>query len=373
METSYLLMLLMVSAAVAGQQSRQVIALSQSSIKLIADFDQVNVKDLSWIFKNQQDYYRIIKIQNGQVVENLNNRYEPTHNGTVLGIDNVTKSDSGNYKAVNTMWNNVMKEDNIDLTVYDPVPTPKIESEVERIGDQCYVSLKCSIPSNTDVFFYNWKYRYHDSEYQNINETVNTVRIPLDHQDTEFMCKVQNPADHKNATVHVKYCSEMKSNTTSIAIGVVLPVVALVVAAFWVWRFKFSYRSSNTSEQDDQDKGQEEEDENKTKEHKRKDEHQNEDNLTHPVPEIGIHRVWTTGKKENEVKKHKTEDEHWNKDENREIDFQDTSDWDDIVRNDAVEEHEKKNDDKDDEGSSLLEKTDVTTALKTRSMDTKQS
>ncbi|XP_073495629.1 uncharacterized protein [Phyllobates terribilis] len=404
MEISYLLMLSMVSAAVVVQPSSQVTALSESSIELKTSFDHANVKDFTWNRKTLQGYYRIIKIKNGSVVENLNNRYKPALHGTVLGINNLTKSDSGNYTAVITMWDNFVKEENIDLTVYDSVPTPEIKSEVERIGNQCNVTLNISIPSDRDSFYYTWKYRHGDSEYQNINSTVNTIQmlLPLDLQDTEFMCIVQNPADQKNATVQIKNCSEVKSNTASIVIGVVVLVV--VVVALLVWRFKFSKRSSNTSKQDsqkdqvktskkentveedenyknkneeylrdsvyyqnDQDEGQAEEDENEIKEHKKKFEHQNEANLTRPVPEVGIHRVWTTGNKGNDVKKHKKEDEHRNKDENREICMQDSSVTGDKVRKDEVQEHEKKGDYENDEESPLFEETDVTTALNTRS------
>ncbi|XP_073493786.1 uncharacterized protein [Phyllobates terribilis] len=119
---------------------------------------------------------------------------------------------------------------------------------------------------------------------------------------------------------------------------------------------------SQNGDINNQDEGQADEDVNKVKAHENKDEHQNEDNLTHPFPEIGSHKVWTRNVYENEVNKYK-EDEYWKK--NRENQLQDTSDLGDIVRKDEDEGLEKNDADKNNEGSPFVEDTGATTASKT--------
>ncbi|KAM4013642.1 uncharacterized protein ACNLHF_003721 isoform 1-T4 [Anomaloglossus baeobatrachus] len=291
MAISHLLMLSLVSVAVAGRPSDHVNADSQSSINLTTSFDHVNVESFTWFFKTKQENYRIIKIQNGRLVENLNNRYKPSFHGTILRINNLTKKDSGNYTAEITMWDTYMDKEHFEVTVVDPVSTPQIIYEGETTGNQCHVTLNCSISSTTEV----------------------------------------------------------KSNTISIVIGVVA-VALLMAVSFWVtWRKKKSSEQDNQTDGvktrqykktveedenaknkneeylentvqpiDDQDKGEAEENENEKKENENRDEQQNEDNLTRPVQEIGNHKVWAQVVYENEVKKHNKEDEHWNKSEERE-------------------------------------------------------
>ncbi|XP_044128195.1 uncharacterized protein LOC122921926 isoform X3 [Bufo gargarizans] len=234
----FLVLLRCISLAV-GQDLRLVYGISNSSINLTSSFDPNNVKDLTWKHDINGTRYRIAK--NYILAENYCNRYNLFYNGTVLGINTLNHNDSGLFIVDVTLHDDASKEENIYMTVLDLIPPIQIQTkEQKRIGDRCNVTLLCYVLSNTTDVSYIWKYKQANSEYlQYSNGSTIQISLSLDHQDTEFICIVYNPADQKNASVHVKHCLEENTRDRQIFVAFLIcmfVVVPLLVAAVVCWK-----------------------------------------------------------------------------------------------------------------------------------------
>ncbi|XP_066428620.1 CD48 antigen-like [Eleutherodactylus coqui] len=135
------------------------------------------------------------------------NRVEISNNGTKLRIKDLRMEDTGVYLLTITSIDGETRDARYNVTVYEPIPLPNVTTVKENATDRCNVTLHCSVSSNTSDQSYTWKYRQ-NGHYQQYN-TGSTIQIslPLDHQDMEFLCIVQNPADQKNVSITVEFCS----------------------------------------------------------------------------------------------------------------------------------------------------------------------
>ncbi|XP_073495271.1 uncharacterized protein [Phyllobates terribilis] len=173
-----------------------------STIHLQASLDRPPT-DVIWKHKTTEDLKRIAKIQNGSMIERLNSRYTLGDNGRDLYIHNVTECDNGEYIADYTLANGTEVKETFYLLVHEPVPPARIIPEERRSGDQCNITLHCSVPSNSSDLSYSCNYTYQDQSTDVAGSTIQKT-VPLDHKDIEFVCTVRNPAD----SVHVEQCSE---------------------------------------------------------------------------------------------------------------------------------------------------------------------
>ncbi|KAG9466172.1 hypothetical protein GDO78_017085 [Eleutherodactylus coqui] len=220
---------------------------------LTTSFHPNLVQDITWIHNISGKETLIAKT--GGLRDHLNSEYKLFCNGTVLGISDLKANNCGLYIAQVTFWNNTTEKEEFNVTLIDPVPPVQITPEVKRIGNQCNITLKCSAPSNTSDLSYTWMNRYWDSQYQSTATTGNIMQtvLPLDHQEMEYMCMVENLADQKNISVHIETCSVKVKNDQSadnkrnlIIVLTVVMVVAGAVMAVLGW--KYWKRSSKTSE-----------------------------------------------------------------------------------------------------------------------------
>ncbi|XP_066465256.1 SLAM family member 5-like isoform X2 [Eleutherodactylus coqui] len=250
--TAALLALASLIAVGQAPPHKQVSGLLNSSIELPTDINDP-VKEVLWKRTNPNNgkNWQIAKIQNGDSVSRLDDRYNPDCNGRVLAIDKLTKDDNGVYSAEVTLPNGTLVTQTFYVTVYDPVPPVQITQEGKRIGDQCNITLTCSVQSITSDLSYTWMYGLRDSPYQSTANTGNIMHIvlPLDHQDMEYMCMVENPADQKNISVHIESCSaKMKKRNHICGIIPAIMMPAVFGAILWgCWK-----RSSATSRRGDQ-------------------------------------------------------------------------------------------------------------------------
>ncbi|XP_069837571.1 CD48 antigen-like isoform X2 [Dendropsophus ebraccatus] len=145
-------------------------------------------------------------------------RLETPDNGATLRINNLRKEDGGIYTVTISDTDGKVYETSYNLTVYDPVPSPVIQTEVmEDTTDRCNVTLHCSVPSITSDLSYTWKYRQGGSEYHLYNNG-STIQISLrnDSRDTEYLCIVHNPADQKNVSYTVQHiCPHLVTSSQS--------------------------------------------------------------------------------------------------------------------------------------------------------------
>ncbi|XP_075050028.1 SLAM family member 5-like isoform X2 [Mixophyes fleayi] len=145
------------------------------------------------------------------ISKQFNKRLEIVDNGTTLRIRDLRMEDSGIYSVTITSTDEEEYKTSYNITVYEPVPAPTIRIEGKNIiSGWCNGSLHCSVPTNTSVLSYTWKYRDRDTEYQPYNNgTIIQMSLQNESWDMEFLCIVHNPADQKNVSVQAKdLCSE---------------------------------------------------------------------------------------------------------------------------------------------------------------------
>ncbi|XP_075699449.1 SLAM family member 5-like isoform X2 [Rhinoderma darwinii] len=170
-------------------------------------------------------------------------RLQISDNLFTLTIMDLTMEDSGVYNIDCTDTTGKVDSSTFNVTVYEPIPNPIIRTHFKvRTTDGCNVTLHCSVPSNTSDLSYTWKYRLQGSEYQPYNNG-STVQISPDHQDMEFLCIVQNPADQKNVSTQVqKICmptatSGIRSYISTIMVFLISLIILLLgVSVYCFWK-----------------------------------------------------------------------------------------------------------------------------------------
>lgn len=165
-----------------------------------------------WHFEPNRTKVKIAEFENDISIfhhQQFNNRLELSHSGKKLHIKNLRMEDSGNYVCTITLTNHEMYKEKFKLVVYDPVPPPTINTQLEeRTSNRCNVILHCSVPTSKPSLSYIWKHRHKDSDYQLYsNNNKDTIQLWLQPEDMEVMCIVHNPADQKNSSKYVHGCS----------------------------------------------------------------------------------------------------------------------------------------------------------------------
>ncbi|CAN2391091.1 SLAM family member, partial [Pristimantis euphronides] len=204
--------LLLVSA---NQDLMQVIGLVNRSVELSANLPlPLSVEETIWKFRSGSRTVKVAEVQNISLLtysDQFTKRIRAFNNGTTIIIRNLSLKDSGKYYAEIILTNREISRSTFNLIVYEPVPSPAIQTEWEaNTTERCNLTLHCSAPSHTSDLSYTWKYKHQDSEYQQY-KTGSTIHISLPprHHDMEYLCIVQNPADQKNVSLHTaQLCPE---------------------------------------------------------------------------------------------------------------------------------------------------------------------
>ncbi|XP_075050052.1 SLAM family member 5-like [Mixophyes fleayi] len=182
----------------------QVTGIIDQSVDLSVDRTRPVYK-VYWIFQTHI-MASFINLHLDIINNQFDKRLEILDNGTTLRIRDLRMEDSGIYSVTITSTDKEEYKTSYNLTVYEPVPAPTIRIEGKNIiSDWCNMSLHCSVPTNTSVLSYTWKYRHRDTEYQPYNTgTIIQMSLQNESWDMEFLCIVHNPADQKNVSVHVQ-------------------------------------------------------------------------------------------------------------------------------------------------------------------------
>ncbi|XP_066428628.1 SLAM family member 5-like [Eleutherodactylus coqui] len=194
----------------ANQEPVPVIGLVNRSVEMSTRLHlPLPVEETVWKFTSDNTVFKVAEIGNTSLLtygDKFKDRIRGFNNGTTIIIRNLSLRDAGKYCAEITLTSKEILRFSFNLIVYEPVPSPAIRSEWKgSTAKLCNVTLHCSVPSHTSDVSYTWKYRQQDSEYQLYNTgSIIQISLPPDHQDMEFLCIVQNPADQKNISVHIE-------------------------------------------------------------------------------------------------------------------------------------------------------------------------
>ncbi|XP_031750757.1 uncharacterized protein LOC116408200 [Xenopus tropicalis] len=169
-------------------------------------------EDTTIRWKSQEKYQEIgfcrRKLFSG-ISPQFNNRVD-CNGDTRVTIRNLSRADSGLYILSYTLPCKVKKDVKYhDLTVYEPVPAPHVEKEVEgNSATWCNFTLYCSVPANSPVEWYHWQKGNNETGYRHYMNGP-SIQVSLHSQslgtlDEEFICTVYNPANQKSTSIHIK-------------------------------------------------------------------------------------------------------------------------------------------------------------------------
>ncbi|KAM4595218.1 SLAM family member 5-like isoform 2-T2 [Fundulus diaphanus] len=175
-----------------------------------------------------------------QIFEEIyTNKLHWNRNSGLFTITDLQKSDSGDYK-IDSKRGRVFYT-SYNLTVYDPAPTPAVET-LTVSSDSCW--LLCSVDKATSLLWYK------DQEVQNQNSSASSLPITVhkEDRDSSYRCVAANPAENKTLHVNVKTAcgfnetesgDNPKQRAYLIGVGVSVLLVVLVAGAFWMIKQKY--------------------------------------------------------------------------------------------------------------------------------------
>ncbi|CAI5798631.1 SLAM family member 8-like isoform X2 [Podarcis lilfordi] len=127
---------------------------------------------------------------------------------TTLRIKDLELDDSGIYSARIWLTKTLFQEQRFSLTVYEPVPTPQIDHQVEsKTPGGCNVTLQCHTPGRKDLSI-SWET---GGPHRALGKSVNQYQVSDNGRelrvsfwnsslDSNFTCLVSNPVDQKRAS-----------------------------------------------------------------------------------------------------------------------------------------------------------------------------
>ncbi|CAI5798625.1 SLAM family member 8-like isoform X2 [Podarcis lilfordi] len=127
---------------------------------------------------------------------------------TTLKVKDLELNDSGIYSARIWVTKTQFQEQRFSLTVYEPVPTPQIDHQVEsKTPGGCNVTLRCHTPGREDLSI-SWET---GGPHRALGKSVNQYQVSDNGQelrvsfwntsfDSKFTCLVSNPVDRKRAS-----------------------------------------------------------------------------------------------------------------------------------------------------------------------------
>ncbi|KAM4595754.1 CD48 antigen-like [Fundulus diaphanus] len=138
----------------------------------------------------------MVKEKNLEILEEkYKNKLHWNRNSGLFIITDLQKSDSGVYQ-VDSKGGRALSV-SYSLTVYDPAPTPAVET-LTVSSDSCW--LLCSVDKATSLLWYK------DQEVQNQNSSASSLPITVhkEDRDSSYRCVAANPAENKTLHVNVR-------------------------------------------------------------------------------------------------------------------------------------------------------------------------
>ncbi|XP_068394367.1 CD48 antigen-like isoform X2 [Eschrichtius robustus] len=144
-----------------------------------------------------------------------------------LSIRNLTLEMSGLYTAKIKFHSGKSQEEVFRLCLYEPIPHPQIQiHSSSNTSGWCNVSLECGTPGNTGNLTVTWLSQGLPRELEQ-RGTLGPARssrnlslsLSFSHFNSRLTCVVSNPADEKNATLHLEDVCPRRGGST------LLPVV----------------------------------------------------------------------------------------------------------------------------------------------------
>ncbi|XP_060125734.1 SLAM family member 8-like isoform X2 [Zootoca vivipara] len=217
------------------------------------------LKTIDWYFQGGNGLgIQLAELREGELQRsNPRDRFGPRLemvNETTLRIKDLEMDDSGKYSIRVKFTSAQYKDYNFHLSVYEPVPEPKILSQiVSNSPDGCNVTLQCEVPGKGEINI-SWKRgdalrdledgskSYHLSG----NDKDLHLFWKLNSSDPNITCLVTNPADQKSISFNLQHICQTEGDCQltfvvellTWSILIIFFVILLLLAGFGIKTWK---------------------------------------------------------------------------------------------------------------------------------------
>ncbi|XP_070353346.1 CD48 antigen-like isoform X2 [Equus asinus] len=165
-------------------------------------------------------------------------------NMTSLRIENLTREDSGQYRARASLTGGMESNQIFDLTVYDLLPLPKIQVQsVSTTGGWCNITLECRAAGVTEDLNVTWESKDLPRELEPArNSWTLAVSVPLSQPNASLTCVVSNPKDRKTVTTFLgTLCAHdsqghASTGTLKAILGAIVAVLLILGVGLYLWK-----------------------------------------------------------------------------------------------------------------------------------------
>ncbi|XP_014647208.1 PREDICTED: SLAM family member 9-like [Ceratotherium simum simum] len=176
---------------------------------------ETKLEEISWGFGPGLKYRVMLRVHSGAEEAptwvSLQAKYKQrvhVPNITSLRIENLTREDSGPYRARASLTGGLESSQIFHLIVYEPVPHPQILVQSQSItAGWCNVTLECRAVQVTEDLKVTWESKGLPRELEQTgtpglapNSWILTVSLPLSQPSASLTCVVSNSEDKKTVT-----------------------------------------------------------------------------------------------------------------------------------------------------------------------------
>ncbi|XP_074174634.1 SLAM family member 9-like isoform X5 [Rhinolophus sinicus] len=217
---------------------------------------EAQLEEIEWRFGSDITYRRILRVGSGGdplTWVSLQDKYK--HRVRVpsmrsLLIQNLTREDSGQYRAQASFTGGKGITQVFQLSVYEPVPLPQIQAKSLSISaDWCNVTLECRAQGALDDLNVTWRHSDIPRKWQQrgtLGPGPSTwplaESLPLEQPNTSLTCAVSNQVDLKMATTtlgdvcaHHSQGEHIGRHMAGVA-GAVMAVLLTMGAGLYFWK-----------------------------------------------------------------------------------------------------------------------------------------
>nr|XP_028566116.1 T-lymphocyte surface antigen Ly-9-like isoform X2 [Podarcis muralis] len=233
-----------------GNPTHQVNGILGGSVSFPANVSQgIIVKKIEWDFRPKTGGLglwlsedRHGKLDHPNPTERFGERLDMA-NQKMLRIKDLELNDSGIYTARVWFTKVQFQVQSFSLTVYEPVPTPQIDHQVDsKTPGGCNVTLRCHTPGREDLSI-SWET---GDLHRALGKSVNQYQVSDNgwelhvsfwnsSLDSKFTCLVRNPVDQKRASFDLlNICQSDEGGELGRSSWILWLIPSLIVLVFFL-------------------------------------------------------------------------------------------------------------------------------------------
>ncbi|XP_014688213.2 SLAM family member 8-like isoform X3 [Equus asinus] len=215
------------------------------------------LEEISWGFGPDLKYRVILRVHNGSegtptwvCLEDKYKQRVHVPNMTSLRIENLTRGDSGQYRARASLTGGMESNQIFYLTVYEPVPLPQILVQSLSITPRlCSIILECRAAGVTEDLNVTWESKGLPRELEQKgtpgpapNSWTLAVNLPLRQPNASLTCVVSNSEDQKTVTSALgEVCAHDSHGQATVGpmrtiLGTIVAVLLILGVGLCLWK-----------------------------------------------------------------------------------------------------------------------------------------